>query len=446
MQPYPYLSLKNQTKVLRESSKFDINLEALRGFAAIFVVIHHVMILERLRPGSSHNITIFETPGHLSVIIFFVLSGYVIGLTNQHRLSGKRILNYLKKRFIRLYPIYLISITFALLIASTIYSWPTIIGNYTFTQVLVTKVIGEINPIWSLNYEVLYYLLFVGISFFSINPVIVLISSLLIGIGNYLLYPYINAPIITSYAFGFAFWSTGLIIAKYFSKSKEHPDYMKLVGLIFLILSLTTFNVLSTVFIKVNTFLFGHVPEFPNSVDPLKRIISFMDLSFLPYCFLFVIAFSEKTFRFKKQIFILLQLLPALTFVYMIMNRNKYDGSLYLLHSVYYIISLACFFIRGLRINNISKNVIRVGSWLGAISYGIYIIHFPILVLFDKVNTVLGIQPFFIRFTLVISLTVFISYLLERKFQPWIKSYLERSIFFKTKFNRQYFRNKFSFR
>jgi Predicted acyltransferases len=439
MQLFSYQPSKTvKQPVLRKTSKFDINLEALRGFAAIFVVINHVIILERLRPGFSPNITKFQTPAHLSVIIFFVLSGYVIGLTNQNRLSGPAILSYLKKRFIRLYPIYFLSITFALLIASTIYPLSTIIGNYTFTQVLVTKVIGEIIPVWSLNYEVLYYLLFIGISFFSFNPIKVLMTSLLIGIGNYFLYPYTNTPLITSYAFGFAFWTTGLVIAKYFLKSNAKPDYTKLVGLIFLILSLNTFNVLSTGFIKFSTFIFGHIPEFPETVDPLKRIITFMDLSFLPYCFLLVLAFSEKSFRFKKQIFAILQLLPALTFAYMILNRNKYDASLYLLHSIYYLISLGFFYLKERRINFISKKVIRGGSWLGSISYGIYIIHFPILVLLNRMYNYFGLENFILRFLILITLVLFVSYLLEKKMQPLFKKLLERTFSNKSKMQLEY--------
>ncbi|MGY2132720.1 acyltransferase family protein [Hymenobacter sp. HD11105] len=102
----------------------------------------------------------FEPPARISVFLFFVLSGYVIGISNKQALTKETIGKYIKKRFLRIYPIYFLSMLFAILIAKA-YPISTMWGNMTLTQVLLTPVIWENNPSWSLHYEILYYLLFI---------------------------------------------------------------------------------------------------------------------------------------------------------------------------------------------------------------------------------------------------------------------------------------------
>ena len=84
--------------------------------AALTVVLGHTIVIKQtLDPHyQPTGIFSFQAPGHLSVLIFFILSGYVIGLTNQRPLEAASIGTYLKKRIVRIYPIYLLSILLAL--------------------------------------------------------------------------------------------------------------------------------------------------------------------------------------------------------------------------------------------------------------------------------------------------------------------------------------------
>src|SRR5262245_14845562 len=74
-------------------------LDAMRGVAAIVVVTFH---LGSLLPGAT-------TEGYLAVDFFFALSGYVLARTYDARLEhGMESLDFIRRRIIRLYPLYLI--------------------------------------------------------------------------------------------------------------------------------------------------------------------------------------------------------------------------------------------------------------------------------------------------------------------------------------------------
>ena len=85
----------------RKEINFDI--ESLRGYAALFVVWHHAITYRALLdPGFCPSGILAYTPsGHFYVLIFFILSGYVIGLSNKQPLSWSTGWTYLKKRLVR---------------------------------------------------------------------------------------------------------------------------------------------------------------------------------------------------------------------------------------------------------------------------------------------------------------------------------------------------------
>ncbi|RZK27985.1 MAG: acyltransferase, partial [Hymenobacter sp.] len=93
---------------------FNYNLEFLRGVAALLVVYHHTIVHKFVLDPAymPDGLWKFEAPGHLSVLVFFVLSGYVIRLTNGAPIVGEKRESYLKKRFIRIYPIYALAALF----------------------------------------------------------------------------------------------------------------------------------------------------------------------------------------------------------------------------------------------------------------------------------------------------------------------------------------------
>ncbi len=80
------------------SERFEV-LDAMRGLAAISVVIYHV--------GLSVGAPVL--PGaFLSVDLFFVMSGFVIAHSYDRKMTSLGILGFMRARLIRLYPLYLV--------------------------------------------------------------------------------------------------------------------------------------------------------------------------------------------------------------------------------------------------------------------------------------------------------------------------------------------------
>ena len=75
-------------------------LDGLRGISAVFVVLFHYSVY--LRPISVPN-------AYLAVDLFFIMSGFVIGLAYENRLRNSlSVPGFIKLRLVRLYPLYIL--------------------------------------------------------------------------------------------------------------------------------------------------------------------------------------------------------------------------------------------------------------------------------------------------------------------------------------------------
>ncbi|OIP75102.1 MAG: hypothetical protein AUK48_08355 [Oscillatoriales cyanobacterium CG2_30_44_21] len=137
---------------------FNNAVEGLRGLAALWVCHSH--IIQPLDPNYQ-TASIFEhlTVGREAVQIFFVLSGYVIGLTCTDEFSKNNAYSYLLKRIIRLFPMYLLAIVISYFLIYPPDSWQVILGNIFFLQNLAVPNVSN-GALWSLNFEIVYYLVF----------------------------------------------------------------------------------------------------------------------------------------------------------------------------------------------------------------------------------------------------------------------------------------------
>ncbi|MGA0558830.1 acyltransferase family protein [Larkinella sp. VNQ87] len=408
-------------------------LDALRGFAATVILLYHVIEYGTfLDPNYSPGFFRYfgsSNEGHLRVLLLFVISGTVITLSNQN-FDQSKIITYLRKRFIRLYPIYVIGLIAALSFGFSHYSAFTIIGNFLFLDVLFTDVILENGPIWTLHYEILFYLLFIPIALVRVNPVVVFTTSITVGLVNFLVISkFLEIRIITSYCFGFAFWSLGMIIVRYFSSSRTLPDnYSSLLSYLFLILSIPGLNALK---LWLYDLAYKHLTfpiEYPfdgNINNWFRSAFIFSDFSYLPYCFLAIILFSGYHFKGKNLILLSVQLLPLL-YVYQILNKGEsLDVDKMAVPSIFYGFSLIFFFAKSKLIERIARKVIKSFIWFGQISYGIYIIHIPILIAIHTISLFSGSAfSFFGRLVIYLAFTISASYFLERIFQPIIAASL----------------------
>ncbi len=132
-------------------------LDALRGLGALAVVAEHMFpwILPGLRPY-------WFNLGMYGVLVFFLVSGYIIPASLESR--GDIRLFWISRIF-RLYPLYLLVIVIALVIAIWIPVRPQVprdlsgVAAHLSMLLDVVHVGGLADPMWTLSYEMVFYLL-----------------------------------------------------------------------------------------------------------------------------------------------------------------------------------------------------------------------------------------------------------------------------------------------
>lgn len=176
-------------------------LDLLRVIAAFGVVFVHANL-----PWFSNGLFLREQMGHKLVMVFFVLSGYLIAFTVSQKNKGSR--QYLVDRFSRLYSVVLPALVFTFLIdfigkhLNPQYYLSQIAPDHQFLRFLLnasflqqiwglcTKPSSN-GPFWSISYEFWYYILFWVFSYFDgVKRIIGLVFiCLLVGVKILLLWP-----------------------------------------------------------------------------------------------------------------------------------------------------------------------------------------------------------------------------------------------------------------
>jgi peptidoglycan/LPS O-acetylase OafA/YrhL len=138
-------------------------LDALRGIAALVVVYEHT--LDPLYPELRGVTGPWFDAGMYGVMVFFLVSGYVIPASLERRGS---VSGFWIGRVFRLYPLWAVVVTAALLLAAagldplhrllTDRPASAILGHLTMLQDLL-DVPNVINVLWTLSYEMAFYLL-----------------------------------------------------------------------------------------------------------------------------------------------------------------------------------------------------------------------------------------------------------------------------------------------
>lgn len=409
---------------------FNKHLEALRAVAAVVVVWGHVIFHRYELDPNYRPVGIFSyiAPGHFAVILFFVLSGYVIGLTHAHRMRGHEILSYLHKRFIRIYPIYLVSLIAGLAVAGFTYSWTTVGWHLVFgINGFPAITIFENNPLWSLQYEVLFYLLFIPLSILNARPWWVAIISGLLSLVFLMTYPTGLGKFLSPYLIGFSIWSVGWALASLALIAKP-VSYVTLVSTILLFLAVEPFNVLTTIGQKVLLMVAQH-PVGPFSLQGWNpSIISPIDFMALPYAVLIVLRFMHVRGRWWNVGYVLLQLLPFYTFKYLLAHRTEPAMQAIVIPVVCYLTSTLLFFWPTQKqLEQFCQQIIQALIPIGAISYGLYLIHFPVMAAFHRVGTFSGTVGLFeFRVVLLFAITFALAYLLEKFWQPFVVRQLKK--------------------
>jgi len=139
-----------------------------RGIAALIVLLYHNSITFSFPKYWGHDpLQGFAKFGHAGVEFFFVLSGFLIYFIH-NRDIGKpaRLTRYIRKRFIRIYPVYWIVLTALLpvyfLVAGYGEGWEreplTILSSFLLVHIFTTHVVLPVS--WTLFFELRFYAAF----------------------------------------------------------------------------------------------------------------------------------------------------------------------------------------------------------------------------------------------------------------------------------------------
>ena len=176
---------------------FSVILDCFRWVSALLVLLGHARAFyfppyaELVSPTILDRLFYFVTGlGHQAVMVFFVMSGYLIGMHVIEAMRRQKFhwRDYLSKRIARIYPVLLLALVIGasidlaglgLLGTSAVYmvepgapvgvvnyliedrlTIGTFVGNVFLLNGIVCPPLGSNGPLWSLSMEWFYYLIF----------------------------------------------------------------------------------------------------------------------------------------------------------------------------------------------------------------------------------------------------------------------------------------------
>jgi exopolysaccharide production protein ExoZ len=143
-------------------------IQGLRGIAALLVVISHSILILHDRIGFDRiAATVAWGAGDLGVKVFFIISGFIMTATTYRSFaSGDAPAAFMRKRIVRIVPMYwLATLLFCVRLATE--GRPARLQEVAMSLFFIPYEQGQTNlygpvfsPGWTLNYEMLFYILF----------------------------------------------------------------------------------------------------------------------------------------------------------------------------------------------------------------------------------------------------------------------------------------------
>jgi len=232
------------------------NLQVLRGFAALNVAFFHIIGTSSSYGFGVHHLNIFEGWGYSGLDIFFVLSGFIMVYIQRNKEISPAI--FFMDRLIRIAPLYWF-LTIIVLIAASIS--PSIFRSnisdikiHSLLSILFMSqyLLGKMPVLfdgWSLEYEMLFYLIISLALLFKKKNITYLFTVTLISL-------LIIFNLLGIVAFEFIF---GIFLGNIFLYSKKNINihfFCLFIGLILYILTLAVFRLDGGIYTH-RIFLFG---------------------------------------------------------------------------------------------------------------------------------------------------------------------------------------------
>lgn len=385
-----------------EKVEFDISLSGLRGILALVVFFDHALQNEHLSLGWTVPYLNF---GPSAVLCFFCLSGYVIGLGAKKVYGRAEVRKYVGSRLIRIVPIYICAVCLGCLAAGICGQWPPlvdVVGNFFFLQGFFVNTISANEPLWSLSYEMFYYGAFIVIWKFSPT-----IKTILLGILVTLICSYCFGEKFASLMLGAYFWIGGFLIAHFLPVHWKRQSPWGVLLIIALIHHYQPGVILFRALGVIDLLHSGWV------ISPAQL------MQLLPVTLLLIGGVTGRLNNCLRRCLLFISWLTALTGIILTAKVSGFDSHQYMIPLALLVLSLPLSgqlktFLMGLR---------KI-SFLGDVSYALYVLHFPIFII---LGTLLSIDNRLLVFCLASVIILASSYLLERIIQPKI------SVFFKSR-------------
>jgi len=214
-------------------------LDVARAAAAIYVVLHHAVSLPE-------PFGVLLSFGQEAVLVFFLLSGFVIFANERARVNRPK--GYYLRRLRRIYPPMLVAMVVSTLLWSmglitADFSWESLLGTLLAMQdiaflkpgVITEPYLGN-DPLWSLSYEIAFYLLFPLVmvgwrrSVMATRWLVPAVS--IVALGSYLVVPNHFSLVL---AYLMMWWAGAMAAHLYLSDSLRFRNALpELVGLVLL--------------------------------------------------------------------------------------------------------------------------------------------------------------------------------------------------------------------
>jgi len=406
--------------------------ECARGFAAIYVLVHHLVqfaIPATAFPGLNYWLHVFAY-GHLAVLLFFLLSGFSIHYSHYRRplASIPNYVDFFYLRLRRIYPLLVIAVglTIILLVVGWELAFPTW-GTFLFQlsplRLLATflclahltdggtfwyTTLPANPPLWSLAYEVPYYLAYPLFWRFSKSFGIerAFLVSVLIGAGSVCVGCLgLNNHLISLLSL-YWLWCAGALFAEWRANGRTWE-----------VSSLGYFGI---VYILAVSSEFLEKTGLPILANCAYGAVMSLVMGF--YCIRLTRGTPLTKFAGLLALGVLAGIGTGLA------ESLKMPGSQMLLEAriVLGFFFVAAFFVGIFNLRSVCTGFLspfyKAGSW----SYGLYIIHYPILVFVTSLLVQIHYPRFFCF--AVIPLVLMLAAFLELGVQPLVAGWMDANI------------------
>lgn len=427
---------KHQTNYMTPSSHISI-VEAARGFAALFVLLTHLITITHIDSSFGQDSIVFyicsffKAYSHEMVILFFMLSGFSIHYASLDREFSKPndYAKYFYARFKRIVPIFIIAVSLSLGVSYYLCSIGIKGHEYCndlgFDRVLKTvffmtdiavrdgiiePVISSNGPIWSLSYEIFYYLIY---PFFSLAckrwgvVYVTIMSGVLSAVAIIFKLVGEHGHLQNVMAL-YSIWCAGALIAEFKRRDVS-------INLSSSLLALLTFS--SLLFVMVLEKILWRSSDL---YDQFVALVCFL-------MFLIFLTNNRQSLNRTKRISYLLvgaviaATLFLLTYAWELSHRPEFLRGRILIFTALYVV-----FVLSKDVSNLTRQLLKPFTALGGISYAIYIIHYPIILFLLNNYSQLNIWmliPFMLFVILLFALII------EKYLHPRVATFLDSKIY-----------------